>query len=80
MRLKIAAATLVAVMIGFAVGWLAQFERLMAEHRPDGCDGPCYILASEYWDDALWGGLLGALAVGLIGLGLAWRYFAKPSY
>jgi hypothetical protein len=75
---KITVSTVVAFTVGFVVGWVIQFGRLMAEHRPDGCDGPCLVLAGEFYDEALWGGLIGALALGLPILALAWRYFANP--
>lgn len=65
--------------VGFIVGWLIQFERLMAEHRPDGCDGPCLGWAAEYHGGALWGGFVGAVVLGLPALVLASRYFAKLS-
>ena len=76
---KITASTVIAVTVGFAVGWFIQFDRLMAEHRPDGCDGPCLFIADEFYAEALWGGLIGALALGVPTFVLVRRYFPKPS-
>jgi hypothetical protein len=69
--------TAIAAMVGFMLGWSIEFDRLLDEHRPDGCDGPCLFLASEYHDDALWAGLFGALVLGLLMLGLLVLVFAR---
>ena len=68
---KIVLPTFIAVVVGFMLGWSIEFSRLRAVHRPDGCDGPCLFLASEYHDDALWAGVVGALVLGLFVFGLA---------
>jgi ABC-type Fe3+ transport system permease subunit len=68
---KIVLPTFMAVVVGFMVGWWFEFGRLMREHRPNGCDGPCLFLASEYHDDALWVGVGAALVLGLLVFGLA---------
>ena len=62
--------TVIAAILGFMLGWSIEFDRLMTEHRPDGCDGPCVFVASEYHDDALLAGVVGALVLGLSVLGL----------
>ena len=76
---KIAASTVVAVIVGFVVGWFIQFSRLVAEHRPDGCDGPCLFLADEFYDDALWGAFVGALVLGIPVFLLARRRFTNTA-
>jgi hypothetical protein len=67
---KIVLPTTVAAIVGFMLGWSIEFDRLVDEHRPNGCDGPCLFLAGEYHDDALWAGLFGALVLGLLVFGL----------
>ena len=69
--------TVIAVILGFLLGWSIEFGRLMKEHRPDGCDGPCVFLASEYHDDALVAGVVGALVLGLSVLGLVVLVLAR---
>ena len=69
--------TVFAAILGFMLGWSIEFDRLMAEHRPDGCDGPCVFLASESHDDALLAGLVGALVLGLTVLGLVVLVLAR---
>ena len=78
-KLKIAVVTAIAATVGFIGGWLIEFSRLMAEHRPDGCDSPCVFSADEYWGDAVSGGLIGAVILGVGVLVLARRRFVKPS-
>ena len=74
---KIALPSFMAVVIGFMVGWWFEFSRLMREHRPNGCDGPCLFLASEYHDDALWVAVGAALVLGLLVFGVAVLVFAR---
>jgi ABC-type Fe3+ transport system permease subunit len=74
---KIVLPTFMAAVVGFMVGWWFEFSRLVQEHRPDGCDGPCLFLASEYYDDALWVGVGAALVFGLLVCGLAVLVLAR---
>ena len=67
---KIVLPTFIAAALGFIVGWWYEFGRLVREHRPDGCGGPCLFLAGEYHDDALWVGAAAALVFGLFVFGL----------
>lgn len=69
--------TVIAAILGFMLGWSIEFSRLMAEHRPDGCNGPCVFLASEYHDDALWAGVVGALVLGLSVFGFVMLVLAR---
>jgi len=69
--------TAMAAIVGFMLGWSIEFDRLVDDHRPDGCGGPCLFLASEYHDDALRAGLFGALVLGLVVFGLAVLVFAR---
>jgi hypothetical protein len=66
-----------AAILGFMIGWSLEFDRLVDAHRPNGCDGPCLFLAGEFYDDALWAGLVGAVVSGLFVLGLAVLVFAR---
>lgn len=75
--LKFVLPTAIAAILGFMLGWSLEFGRLMDVHRPDGCDGPCIFAAGEYYDDALWGGLVGALVLGLFVFGLVMVVFAR---
>ena len=75
--LKFVLPTTIAAIVGFMIGWSIEFGRLMDVHRPDGCDGPCVLLASEYHDDALWGGLVGALVLGLFVFGVVVLVLAR---
>ena len=69
--------TVIAAILGFMLGWSIEFGRLMGEHRPDGCDGACVFLASEYHDDALVAGVVGAVVLGLSVLGLVVLVLAR---
>jgi hypothetical protein len=75
--LKFVLPTAIAAMVGFMLGWSLEFGRLMEVHRPNGCDGPCIFAAGEYYDDALVGGLVGALVLGLFVFGLVVIVFAR---
>ena len=75
--LKFVLPTALAAGVGFMLGWSIEFRRLMDVHRPDGCDGPCVLVAGEYYDDALVGGLVGALVLGLFVFGLVVVVFAR---
>lgn len=79
--LKFVLPTAIATIVGFMLGWAIEFGRLMDVHRPAGCDGPCVLVAGEYYGDALVGGLVGALVAGLLLLGLVLMVFAgrRPS-
>ena len=74
---KVVLPTFVAAVTGFLVGWWLEFARLIREHRPGGCDGPCLFLASELYDDALWVGVVGALVGGLFVFGLVVLVLAR---
>jgi hypothetical protein len=71
MSAKVVLPAFIAAVTGFLVGWWLEFRRLVQAHRPNGCDGTCLFLAGEYYDDALWVGVVGALVCGLLVFGLA---------
>lgn len=57
-------ATIAALAVGFIIGWLVEFERQVAENRPNGCDSLCLVSADEFYDNALVGGVIGAAVLG----------------
>jgi hypothetical protein len=65
-KVKFAVVTVIAAIVGFFVGFGFEWEGIMARERPDGCDGPCVILAGQYVPHALPSALLGA---GIAGFG-----------
>lgn len=75
--LKFVLPTAVAAIVGFMLGWSLEFDRLVDAHRPDGCDGPCLFLASEFHDDALLAGVVGAVVCGLFVFGLVVLVLAR---
>jgi hypothetical protein len=74
---KIVLPTFIAAAVGFIVGWWYEFGRLVREHRPNGCAGPCLLVAGEYHDDALWVGAAAALVLGLFVFGLVLLVLAR---
>lgn len=73
------ALTVVVAAFGFIGGFAVTANFVEERFYPDGCDGPCVILAGDVFTAALVGGLIGALILGIGVYVLASRRFVKPS-